>query len=166
MVLQEAILESWRRNCFIYDNVLSLLSEEMLHYMQDENGWTISEQLAHVQNTRAEWLERISPEHAESLISLWTQVDDSWEPSYDVSKIRSALKQSGMTIGQLVNQLLENNVQQAGPYDHPIMFLQHMLWHEGWHMGILIMSLRVNHCELPDEIECQAIWDMWRIEER
>jgi hypothetical protein len=36
-------------------------------------------------------------------------------------------------------------------YDHPILRLQHMLWHEGYHHGQIKLALKITGRPLSDE---------------
>jgi len=36
-------------------------------------------------------------------------------------------------------------------YDHPILFLQHMIWHEGYHHGQIKLALKLMGHTLTDK---------------
>src|SRR5258708_22372133 len=46
-------------------------------------------------------------------------------------------------------------------YDHPILLLQHMLWHEGYHHGQIKLALKVAGRPLTDEEARPVTWDVW-----
>jgi uncharacterized damage-inducible protein DinB len=46
-------------------------------------------------------------------------------------------------------------------YDHPILLLQHMLWHEGYHHGQMKLALKVAGRPLPDKEAGPLTWRVW-----
>ena len=46
-------------------------------------------------------------------------------------------------------------------YDHPILLLQHMLWHEGYHYGQMKLALKVAGHPISDEDAGPISWDVW-----
>lgn len=49
-------------------------------------------------------------------------------------------------------------------YDNPVLLLQHMIWHDGWHVGLIFLALRLNGQEPPEEWEEPNVWGQWRTE--
>jgi hypothetical protein len=47
-------------------------------------------------------------------------------------------------------------------YDHPILFLQHMLWHEGYHHGQIKLALKLARRAMTDDEAGPLTWDVWR----
>lgn len=39
-----------------------------------------------------------------------------------------------------------------------------MVWHEGWHIGAILLALRVNGFDVTDEWEEENLWGQWRTE--
>jgi uncharacterized damage-inducible protein DinB len=46
-------------------------------------------------------------------------------------------------------------------YDHPILLLQHMLWHEGYHHGQMKLALKVAGRPMTDEVAGPVTWSVW-----
>ena len=46
-------------------------------------------------------------------------------------------------------------------YDHPILMLQHMLWHEGYHHGQIKLTLKMAGHPMADEDIGPVTWDVW-----
>jgi uncharacterized damage-inducible protein DinB len=46
-------------------------------------------------------------------------------------------------------------------YDHPILLLQHMLWHEGYHYAQIKVALKAAGIPLSDDVAGPATWDVW-----
>jgi uncharacterized damage-inducible protein DinB len=46
-------------------------------------------------------------------------------------------------------------------YDHPILLVQHMLWHEGYHHGQMKLALKVAGVQMSDKEAGPVTWDVW-----
>jgi hypothetical protein len=46
-------------------------------------------------------------------------------------------------------------------YDHPILLLQHMVWHEGYHHGQIKLALKATGRPLTDEEAGPGTWGVW-----
>jgi uncharacterized damage-inducible protein DinB len=46
-------------------------------------------------------------------------------------------------------------------YDHPILMLQHLIWHEGYHHGQIKLALKVAGRPMDDEAIGPVTWDVW-----
>jgi len=47
------------------------------------------------------------------------------------------------------------------PYDHPILMLQHLIWHEGYHHGQIKLALKAAGRAFDTEEIGQVTWDVW-----
>lgn len=47
------------------------------------------------------------------------------------------------------------------PVDHPILFLQHMIWHEGYHHGQIKLALKRAGTPISDEQAGPLTWGVW-----
>jgi uncharacterized damage-inducible protein DinB len=160
----EAILESWDRQTTIFRNLANSITPELSHLKAAEGEWDIEEHLRHVHNVRKFWLSKFAPEFNVDMERLYAQDGDDWKPIGDLTMIRAELDKSAK---QITLALKEKLVEPAEPntfYDHPIFFLQHMVWHEGWHTGSILTTLRINGFERPEEWEEPNIWGVWRTE--
>jgi hypothetical protein len=46
-------------------------------------------------------------------------------------------------------------------YDHPILLLQHMIWHEGYHHGQIKLALKTAGMPFDDEAIGLLTWDVF-----
>lgn len=46
-------------------------------------------------------------------------------------------------------------------YDHPILMLQHLIWHEGYHHGQIKLALKLAGQPFDDEQIGPLTWDVW-----
>lgn len=166
MDLGEALLESWDRQCRIVEAVASRVTEENRHVKPSEDGWRLDRQLAHMHNTRCFWMEQIAPHQADGLPLFYA--DDDGVPTSDLPSIQTQLAASGRAVGEAVREALAKGMgPMKGPnatYDNPVLFLQHMVWHDGWHVGLIMLGLRLAGEEPPEEWEEANMWGQWRTE--
>lgn len=164
MNLTEALLDSWDRQCRIVDAVTTLIDEENRHATPSEDGMPLDSQLAHMHSVRKFFLSQVAPQV--SLPSSYS--DDQGTPLADLEALKSNLKASGLAIRTAVKEGLESG---CGPmvganvtYDNPVLLMQHMVWHDGWHVGLIFLALRLNGQEPPEEWEEPNVWGLWRTE--
>ncbi len=151
--VSEALLDSFQRNNAILLNLLRALPEGGLEARAMEGSPSVGEQFAHIQNTRLFWLQQVAPELAEGM------------PQRD--RLAELLDESARAICDTVKNRLETGQPMEGGhahYDHPVLFLQHMLWHEGYHVGQIKLALKRMGYVMPEALEEQAIWSLWRTE--
>ena len=47
-------------------------------------------------------------------------------------------------------------------FGHPILMLQLLLWHEGYHHGQIKLALKIAGHTIPDDVAGPLTWDVWR----
>ena len=157
------LLDSWDRQCRIVKALSSLIDESNRNVKPSEDGWSVDFQLAHIHGVRHYWLSQVDPERAKAVESSFI---DGWQtPISDLDKIKSLLDESHLAVREAVAAAIATGGHPVGGYDNPILFLQHMIWHEGWHVGLIVLAFRLAGQELPQEWEEKHIWSEWRIEE-
>lgn len=162
MTLKDALLESWDRQCRCLDNLSTLITPELMDAVPAEEGWSIAYQLCHIHETRMYWLFKASGQKNPALRDLYYQVDEEWFPSKAMEEICEQLSASANAVRDWVRDSLTADRVDAGPYDHPVFFLQHMIWHEGYHFGSLVQALRRAGHEPTEEWEEANVWGLWR----
>ena len=161
MALQDDFLDSWDRQCEILASVASLLTDANKHFRPSPDSWTIDRHLAHLHNTRTYFLSQVAPDLAADLKTIKDEDEVSLE------EIRTALEVSGRAIREVISTGLEAGGPLSGgyvTYENPVLLLQHMVWHEGWHVGLIFLALRINGQEPPEEWEEPNVWGKWRTE--
>lgn len=159
----EALLDSWDRQCRVIDNLAGLMTPELLQAKPDPDGWTVAYHLAHLHSTRRFWHMMAAGLEEPVGPSLYTQEGEEIIPSHDLAEIRARLAESGELVRSWTEQRIADGSQQCGNYDHPVLYLQHMMWHEGWHAGLIMLALRLAGHEPNEDTECALIWDVWRL---
>jgi uncharacterized damage-inducible protein DinB len=165
MDTSQAILESWDRQCRIVSNVGSLIDETNRNFKPSADGWGIDQHLAHMHGVRRYFLSQVAPEQAAGLVRASVGTDGT--PLPDLNAIKACLEASGLAVRGAVQEAVVKGGPMAGAqvvYDNPVLFLQHMVWHEGWHIGLIFLALRLNGQEPPEEWEEPNVWGLWRTE--
>ena len=162
--LVDALLESWDRQSTIINNLATLITPETAKFKSGPTEWNIGEHLAHIHDVRHGWLQEAFPGRDFGLPSFHAKTESgNWVSCAELDRARETLKRGAVTLREAVAPLLVEG-GQLGPYDHPVFFLQHMIWHEGWHAGAIIQALRANGQEPPESWEEPNVWGLWRTE--
>lgn len=162
MDITEALLDSWDRQCHIVDSIAGLIDESNKNVKPSEDGWPLYRHLAHMHKVRHFFLTNVAPDRAATIENGF---GGGWEtPIEDLDRIRELLKESGLAVREVVADALAKGLDPIGWYDNPVLFLQHMVWHDGWHIGLITLGLRLNGQEQPDEWDEEHVWGQWRTE--
>lgn len=167
MNVLEAILDSYKRNNTILLNLLSALPEGTMDVSALPDSASIGVQFSHVHQVRLFWLEQVAPEFGKPLASLFSKQGDDPLPERDPQTIAAALTTSAQAVTNAVKDRIETNTAMQGEhasYDHPILLLQHLFWHEGYHVGQIKLALKAAGHIFSDEQEEGVIWSLWRTE--
>ncbi|MEQ1821097.1 MAG: DinB family protein [Fimbriimonadaceae bacterium] len=166
MDITEALLESWDVQCQIVSNVCTLIDEANRHVTPSDDGMPLDAQLAHMHSVRKFFLSQVAPDLAASLVRSYS--DDQGTPIDDLEAIKANLVASGSAVREAVQRGLANGcgpmVGENVTYNNPVLLLQHMVWHDGWHVGLIFLALRLNGQEPPEEWEEPKVWGLWRTE--
>ena len=161
----DAILETWRRNAEVLTNILQALPEGGIDAMDTGGVWTVAHHLADMQGATLEWLEKSSPKFAVNLEQLYFDDPSSplgWGAQRDPQKIIAAFEASSRAVETAVRHHLETNEAFGEVYANPIFLLQHMIWHQAYHMGQIIWALKQSGMRFSDEQTFEMIWKVLR----
>lgn len=160
----DALVESWDRQVQILNSLTGRIDESNRHLLPSADGWPIDEHLAHIHQVRRFWLGQVSKSDAEALGGVYVQEGEEWRAISDLAEIKRQLGLSAQAVRNALTTALEEGWTSAGPYTHPVMFLQHMMWHEGWHFGLILLALRIGGQEPAEAWEEEHVWGIWRTE--
>jgi uncharacterized damage-inducible protein DinB len=151
----EALLDSWDRNNRILVNLLRVMPEGGLEARAMEGSPTVAELFAHIHYVRLVFVSEDAPEFAREL------PNEEWVAGRDPARIAQMLDESAKTVRDAVKGRLEASRGMDVHYDHPILLLQHMIWHEGYHQGQMKLALKMWGRPLTDETAGPLTWDVW-----
>jgi uncharacterized damage-inducible protein DinB len=153
--LLEALLNSWDRNNRILVNLLRSIPEERLNIQAMHGGPSIAELFNHIHYVRLVFVAEDAPEFSEPL------PNQEWKAETNRSRIATLLNESAGNVLKAVSSRLESARQMDLHYDHPILMLQHMIWHEGYHHGQIKLALKMAGHPLSDEEIGPLTWGVW-----
>lgn len=160
--LLDQILESWDRQAQMLVNLCTLVTDENRKTKSSPDGWPIDEHLCHVHDTRYYWIGQAAPGKGKEIGEVYEKVGEEWQPIPDLEEIKRQLPISAKSVREAVREAILAGSVEAGPYSSPIMFLQHMLWHEGYHFSLILLALRNAGCEPSEDWEDVNVWGLWR----
>jgi uncharacterized damage-inducible protein DinB len=153
--LLEALLDSWDRNNTILVNLLGLLPVGGLEARAMVGSPSVAELFTHVHYVRLVFLSEDAPEFgAEVPVEEWV---DERNPE----RIAQMLNESAKRVREAVKGRVEAGAEMNMHYDHPILLLQHMLWHEGYHHGQIKLALKLAGKAIPDQEAGKGTWGVW-----
>jgi uncharacterized damage-inducible protein DinB len=153
--LLEALLDSWDRNNTILLNLLRSLPEGGLEAKAMEGSPSVAELFMHIHYVRLVFVFEDAPEFARELPK------EEWVVERDPGRIAQMLNNSAMAVRDAVKGRLEAGRDMDLHYDHPLLLLQHMLWHEGYHHGQIKLALKLAGRPMTDEEAGPITWDVW-----
>ena len=153
--LLEAMLDSWDRNNTILVNLLRVLPEGGLEARAIEGSPSIAQMFMHIHYVRLVFVSEDAPEFATSV------PNEEWVAERDRGRIATMLNDSARAVRDAVKGRIEAGQDMDLHYDHPILLLQHMLWHEGYHHGQMKLALKLAGRRITDEEAGPVTWGVW-----
>jgi uncharacterized damage-inducible protein DinB len=153
--LLEALLDSWDRNNTILLNLLRALPDGGLETRAMEGSPSIAELFTHIHYVRLVLVSEDTPEFARELPK------EEWLAERDPGRIAAMLNDSAKAVRDAVKGRVEAGRDMNLHYDHPILLLQHMLWHEGYHHGQIKLTLKLTGRPMTNEEAGPVTWGLW-----
>lgn len=153
--LLAALLDSWRRNNTILVNLLRALPDGGLEARAIPDSPSVGQMFTHIHYVRLAFLSEDAPEFAQELPVT------EWDEEPDPDRIARMLNESAEAVGNAVRSKIVAGQDMDLHYDHPILFLQHMLWHEGYHHGQIKLALKATGHAITDKKAGPVTWGVW-----
>jgi uncharacterized damage-inducible protein DinB len=153
--LLEALLDSWDRNNKILLNLLRAIPESALDVRPMEGSPSIAQLFAHIHYVRLVFISEGAPEFAVTL------PEQEWAEERDRGRMAQMLNDSAKAVRDAVKSRLEAGREMNLHYDHPILLLQHMIWHEGYHHGQIKLTLKLAGRPIPNKEAGPLTWGIW-----
>jgi uncharacterized damage-inducible protein DinB len=151
----DALLDSWDRNNTILVNLLRALPDGALELAPAAGGWSIGQLFTHVHYCRLIFVQEDAPEFARPL------PEGEWRQERDRERLAAMLDDSAAAVRAAVPGRLQAGRPMDRHYDHPILMLQHLIWHEGYHHGQIKLALKQAGQAFDDEAIGPLTWDVW-----
>ena len=153
--LLDALLDSWDRNNLILLNLLRAVPPDGLQARAMQGSPTVAQLFTHMHYVRLVFVFEDAPERAVELPT------EEWIDERNREQIATWLRASGSAVRDAVRGRLASGRPMEMHYDHPILLLQHMLWHEGYHHGQIKIALKIAGCPLTDDQAGPLTWRVW-----
>jgi uncharacterized damage-inducible protein DinB len=155
MQVLDAVLDSWDRNNTILVNLLRALPQGALELRATEGSPTIARLFTHLHYVRLVFVAEDAPEFAVPMPK------EEWFAEREAERIARLLDESAKVVRDAVKGRLESGRPMDLHYDHPILMLQHMIWHEGYHHGQIKLTLKMAGQALANEEIGPVTWRIW-----
>jgi hypothetical protein len=156
----EALLDSWDRNNTIMLNLLRALPEGGLDVRASESSPSVGQQFMHIHHERLVSVFEEAPEFAGKV------PEEEWMVERDRDRIAQMLNDSARVVRDAVRGRVLAGRHMDRNYDHPILLLQLLLWHEGYDHGQIKLALKLAGRSISDEEAGPFTWDVWRRKKR
>ena len=153
--LLEALLESWDRNNTITVNLLRAVPDGTMDASAMPGSPSIATLFVHMHYVRLVFVAEDAPECARPMPR------EEWAAEHDRDRLAQMFDESARAVRDAVKGRLESGREMDVHYDHPILMLQHLVWHEGYHHGQIKLALKVAGRPMDDEETGAVTWDVW-----
>ena len=153
--LLDALLDSWDRNNRILVNLLQALPAGGLEACAQEGSPSVAEMFSHIHHVRLVFVSEDAPEFAKPA------PQKEWDIERDRTRLAQLLDESAKTVRDAVKSRVDTGRHLDTHYDHPILLLQHMIWHEGYHHGQIKLALKAAGCPLANKDAGPITWRVW-----
>ena len=151
----EAVLDSWDRNNRILVNLLRALPEHALDVRPIESSPSIGELFMHIHYVRLVFVAEDAPDVARHVPA------NEWTAERDRDRMAEMLNESAAAVHGAVKSRLESERAMNLHYDHPVLMIQHMIWHEGYHHGQIKLALKLAGQPMSNEKAGPLTWRVW-----
>jgi uncharacterized damage-inducible protein DinB len=153
--LLEALLDSWDRNNTTLVNLLRLLPDGGLEVRPMAGSPSVEQLFTHIHYVRLVFVFEDAPEFAREL------PEKEWVAEHNPIRIAQMLNESAKAVRDAVKSRVEAGQEMNLHYDHPILLLQHMIWHEGYHHGQIKLALKLAGRPITNEEAGPLTWRVW-----
>lgn len=153
--LLDALLDSWDRSNRILVNLLRILPAGALDIRPRPDSPSVGELFAHAHYCRLVFVAEDAPEFARPV------PEQEWVAADSGHHLAEQLNDSAKAVREAVRGRLASGQAMDLHYDHPILMLQHLIWHEGYHHGQIKLTLKLAGRPLADDEAGPVTWDVW-----
>jgi len=163
-VILDAVFDSWDRNNRILVNLLRAIPEGGFEATAVPGSKSVAEMFLHMNYVRLIFLVEDAPEFAltppprEWLRNSRQQIGTG---PVDTARLAADFNLSAIAVRDAVKGRIDTGRPMDLHYDHPLLFLEHMIWHEGYHHGQIKLALKAAGQPFDDEQIGAITWDVW-----
>ena len=158
--LLDFLLDSWDRNNKILLNLLHVIPESAMDLRPMESSPSIAQLFAHMHYVRLVFVHEDAPEFVRDRPER-DLPEQEWAAECDRGRMAQMLNDSARAVRDAVKSRVEAGREMNLHYDHPILLLQHMIWHEGYHHGQIKLTLKLAGRPLTNQEAGPLTWRVW-----
>ena len=151
----DALLDSWYRNNLITVNLLRSVAADAMDFKPADGSPSIAQLFMHMHYVRLIFVEEDAPEFARETPK------GEWSVERDRDRLITMLNDSAAAVRDAVRNRIESNREMLLHYDHPLLMLQHLIWHEGYHHGQIKLTLKMAGRPFDDDAIWPLTWSVW-----
>jgi len=151
----EPLLDSWDRNNAITVNLLRAVTPDAMDFTPVDGSPSIGQLFMHMHYVRLIFVEEDAPEFAGETPK------GEWSVERDRDRLIKMLNDSAAVVRDAVRNRIESHREMLRHYDHPLLMLQHLIWHEGYHHGQIKLTLKMAGRPFEDEKIGPLTWAIW-----
>src|SRR3954453_19620014 len=153
--LLASLLDSWDRNNTILINLLRAIPKAAFDVRTMQGSPSVAELFGHIHYVRLIFVSEDAPEFASELPR------EEWLAEPDRERMVQLLQGSAKAVRDAVKSRVEARREMDVHYDHPILLLQHMIWHEGYHHGQIKLALKLAAIPITNKEAGPISWKVW-----
>ena len=151
----EALLDSWDRNNTITINLLRAVPADAMDLKPGPTSPSIAQLFTHMHYVRLVFVFEDAPEFARGVPK------EEWAVERDRERLVTLLNDSAEAVREAVNNRIQTDREMLVHYDHPLLMLQHLIWHEGYHHGQIKLALKIVGRPFDDDEIGPGTWGVW-----
>jgi len=149
----DQLLNSWDRNNTITTNLLRSIPDKAMDLTPADGSSSIARLFTHMDYVRRIFVYEDAPE--------FQREKPTWTAERDRDRLAQMLNGSAKAVRDAVRHRIETDGEMQRHYDHPLLMLQHLIWHEGYHHGQIKLTLKLAGQPLADDAIGPLTWSVW-----
>ena len=109
--------------------------------------------------------------HHERMVSVFEEAaefagnvpEQEWVAERDPARIARMLNESARVVRAAVQGRIEAGRGLDLNFDHPILLIQFLIFHEAYHHGQMKLALKLAGCPIRDDEARPITWAVWRL---
>lgn len=147
------LLDSWERNNAVLVSLLEVLPYGGLKAKAADDSPTVAAMFGHIHHVRMAMVHENAPEHASLEMGFdWIE--------HTADEIKQLLYGSAGAVHNAVKDRIESGREMDMHFDHPLLAIQHLIWHEGYHYGQIKLALKLSGMPIEDAVAGPLSWDI------
>ena len=149
------ILDSWDRSNRILVHLLRALPPGGLEARAMPGSPSVAEMFAHIHSVRLVFLCEDAPDLG------FAAPPKEWSSETDPDVLAGRLESSAKAVRDAVESRIREGLEMQLHYDHPLLYLQHMIWHEGYHHGQIKLALKIAGMPIANKDAGPVTWRLF-----